>query len=210
MKSDLDYRLEAQNLKTLGINLAEYRHIVVPQPIDDYTTSRVLTMEYIGGSKITTLSPLVRIEINGIELAEELFEAYLKQILVDGFFHADPHPGNILLTDDCSIALLDLGMVGRIAPGLQEALLKILLAVSEGRSQDAADQMIDISEKKDDFDERTFNRRVTDLIGRHRTMQLHQIAVGRIVMEMNKAAADSGIRAAGGSLHAGEDTAEPG
>jgi predicted unusual protein kinase regulating ubiquinone biosynthesis (AarF/ABC1/UbiB family) len=192
---ELDYRQAAQNLKILGANLAEFKRIVVPQPIDDYTTSRVLTMEYIGGSKITKLSPIVRIEINGVELAEQLFAAYLKQILVDGFFHADPHPGNILLTDDCSIALLDLGMVGRIAPPLQEALLKILLAVSEGRSSDAAAQMIEISEKKEDFDERSFNRQVAELVGRNRTMMLQQVAVGRMVMEMNKMAADSGIRA---------------
>ncbi len=92
---ELDYRQEAQNLRTLGKNLAEFKHIIVPQPVEDYTTSRVLTMEYIEGHKITALSPVVRTEINGKELAEELFQAYLKQILGDGFFHADPHPGNI-------------------------------------------------------------------------------------------------------------------
>src|ERR1039457_5378768 len=99
-------------------------------------------------------------EIDGSELAEELFKAYLKQILVDGFFHADPHPGNVLLTQDSSIVLLDLGMVARLTPTLQDGLLKILLAISEGRGDDVASGMIAISEKKDDFNEHDFVRTI--------------------------------------------------
>ena len=72
----------------------------MPLPVGDYTTSRVLTIDYIRGEKITKLSPLVRTEIDGEVLAEQLFRAYLQQILVDGFVHADPHPGNVFLTDD--------------------------------------------------------------------------------------------------------------
>ncbi|MGH7968678.1 MAG: ABC1 kinase family protein, partial [Limisphaerales bacterium] len=94
---ELDYRREAANLITLGTNLREFQRLVVPQPIPDYSTRRVLTMEYIEGIKITELSPLARLDLDGTALAEELFQAYLKQILVDGVFHADPHPGNVLL-----------------------------------------------------------------------------------------------------------------
>ncbi len=90
---ELDYRQEARNLLTLNVNLKNFHRIVVPTAIEDFTTSRVLTMEYITGQKITALSPLARMELMGAELAEELFRAYLQQILVDGFFHADPHPG---------------------------------------------------------------------------------------------------------------------
>lgn len=191
---ELDYRLESQNLRTLGANLAEFKRIIVPQPIEDYTTSRVLTMEYIGGHKITTLSPLAKMEIDGSELAEELFKAYLKQILVDGFFHADPHPGNILLTDDSSIALIDLGMVGHLSPRLQEGLLGLLMAISEGRGEDAADQMVAISEKKDEFDEKAFTRQVAGLVEQNREKTLQQISMGKMVLEMNRMAVDSGIR----------------
>lgn len=191
---ELDYRQEAQNLITLGANLQEFRRIVVPQPIDDYSTSRVLTMEFIGGYKLTALSPLVRTEIDGKGLAEVLFQAYLKQILVDGFFHADPHPGNALLTEDCSIALLDLGMVARVSPRMQDSLLQIILAISEGRGEDAARIMISISEKKDDFDEHAFVRNAVEVIGRYKEMSLRQVAVGKVVMEVSKMAADAGIR----------------
>ena len=192
---ELDYRQEARNLSTLGANLLEFPGIVVPTPIEDFTTSRVLTMEYIRGKKITELSPLARLDFKGADLAEELFHAYLKQILVDGFFHADPHPGNVLLTDDHRIALLDLGMVGHITPQLQENLLQLLLAVSDGRGDDAAAIAIKISELKEDFSEQTFRRRVASLVSENQGAQMGQIQVGRVVLDITQIAADSGLRA---------------
>jgi predicted unusual protein kinase regulating ubiquinone biosynthesis (AarF/ABC1/UbiB family) len=191
---ELDYRQEARNLITLGANLLEFPGIVVPTPIEDFTTSRVLTMEYIRGKKITELSPLARLDIKGADLAEELFHAYLKQILVDGFFHADPHPGNVFLTDDHRIALFDLGMVGHITPQLQENLLQLLLAVSDGRGDDAAGIAIKISELKEDFSENTFRQRVAALVGEHQGSQMNQIQVGRVVLEITQISGDSGLR----------------
>ncbi len=91
--AELDYRQEAQNLIRLGKNLERYERLIVPQPVEDYTTSRVLTMDYVRGTKITSFSPLARLEMDGKVLADDLFKAYLDQVLVDGFFHADPHPG---------------------------------------------------------------------------------------------------------------------
>src|SRR5207249_2334636 len=121
---ELDFKREAGNLVRLGSSLREFEKIIVPEPIEDYTTSRVLTMEYIPGKKITDVSPLRLLEIDGMALSEELFRAYLKQVLIDGFFHADPHPGNVFLTEDNRIALLDLGMVSHISDRFQENLLR--------------------------------------------------------------------------------------
>jgi predicted unusual protein kinase regulating ubiquinone biosynthesis (AarF/ABC1/UbiB family) len=106
-------------------------------PVDGFTTSKVLTMEYISGQKVTSFVPLRRPKIRGPELALELFRAYLKQILIDGFYHADPHPGNVFLTDDGRIALIDLGMVARISDGMQKKLLRLTLSISEGRTDEA-------------------------------------------------------------------------
>ena len=152
-------------------------------------------MEYIRGRKITELSPLVRLDFKGAELAEELFHAYLKQILVDGFFHADPHPGNVFLTDDYRIALLDLGMVGYISPQLQENLLQLLLAVSDGRGDEAAAMAMKISESKDTFSENTFRQRVAGLVGEYQGSKMDQIQVGRIVLEITQISGENGCRA---------------
>ena len=113
-------------------------------------------MEYIAGKKITALNPLRLLEIDGSLLADELFSAYLKQFLVDGIFHADPHPGNVFLTDDDRIALLDLGMVGRVTRTFQDNLLRLLLAISEGRGEVAAEAAIKMGEPKENFDRKEF------------------------------------------------------
>src|SRR5688500_13736463 len=130
LMAELDYRKEAENLKTLGELLAEYDRIVVPQPVDDYTTASVLTMDLVEGRNIGSLGPLAQMELDGGPLAEQLFRAYLDQILVHGFVHADPHPGNVLLTTDGDLALIDLGMVVRVSPALQDHLIRLLAAVS--------------------------------------------------------------------------------
>src|SRR5437868_3489450 len=155
---ELDYRQEANNLTTIGGHLKEFARIIVPEPIADYSSSRVLTMQYVHGEKITDLSPLTRMEFDGGALAEELFRAYLQQILVDGFFHADPHPGNVLLTDDGRLALIDLGMVGYVTPRMQDYLLQLLLSVSEGRPDEAATYAIKLGQTREEFDETAFRR----------------------------------------------------
>jgi predicted unusual protein kinase regulating ubiquinone biosynthesis (AarF/ABC1/UbiB family) len=192
--AELDYRREAQHLTTLADNLAEFERIVVPRPVLDYTTPRVLTMDYIEGNKINSVSPVALLEVDGTALAEELFRAYLKQIFIDGFFHADPHPGNVFITPDGRIGLLDLGMVDRLGPRLQEQLLQMVLAVSEGRADDAADVAIKISETTEDFQEKEFRRRVEEVVAMTQDATLGELQVGKVFLDMAKHAGETGIR----------------
>ena len=192
--NELDYRREANNLNTLADNLAEFDRLVVPRPVIDYVTPRVLTMAYIDGVKINSLSPVALLELDGQELAEQLFRAYLKQIFVDGFFHADPHPGNVFITTDGRVALLDLGMVARLAPRLQEQLLQMALAISEGRTDEVADVAIKIGDPSDEFDEKVFRENVDDVVLETQNATLGEIQVGKVVLDMAKRAGESGIR----------------
>jgi predicted unusual protein kinase regulating ubiquinone biosynthesis (AarF/ABC1/UbiB family) len=191
---ELDYRLEARNLTMLADQMSELDRILVPRPVEDYVTSRVLTMEFVHGRKITSLSPLAKLEIDGAPLAEELCRAYLRQILVDGFFHADPHPGNVLLTDDGRIALIDLGMVGQMAPAMQEDLLKLVLAVSEGRGDDAADAVIKIGTPLPDADPGRLRRRVAEMVLAFQGLRMKEIALGRFLFDAAHEASDAGYR----------------
>jgi len=191
---ELDYRQEAHNLSAFREQLRDFPHLIVPAPITDYSSSRVLTMEYVPGTKITKMSSLSRMEFDGEILAEELFRAYLKQILVDGFFHADPHPGNVFITPDCRIALLDLGMVGRIMPRLQEDLLQLLIAISEGHGEDASQIAIKIGQPRRDFDQTEFTRRISEIVARQKTATVEEMQVGRLVLEVTRCAAESQIR----------------
>ena len=193
IQQELNYVREAQNLITLGRNLAEFDLIYVPQPILDYSTRSVLTMEQVKGRKITLISPLTRLDTPGAPLIEELFRAYLKQVLVDGIFHADPHPGNVFLTDDGRIALLDLGMVGHTTPAMQENLLKLLIVISEGKSEDAASHLIRMSQRAKDFDAPEFRRRINQLIALSHNQGVQDINVGRTMLELSQHAAESGL-----------------
>ena len=191
---ELDFTIEANNLHTIGQNLSEFEEIVIPEPIDDFTTTRVLTMEYISGKKITALNPLRLLEIDGGLLAEELWSAYLKQFLVDGLFHADPHPGNVFLTDDDRIALIDLGMVGRVTRSFQDNLLRLMLAISEGRGEAAGEAAIKMGEPKEGFDRETFKRRITDLVAEHGDAVLSRLNAGRVTLEITRISADCWFR----------------
>lgn len=191
--NELDYTREATNLATLRANLQEFGRILVPEPVDDYTTSRVLTMEFVEGRNITKLSPLARMEINGADLAEELFRAYLKQVLEDGFFHADPHPGNVFLTDDGRIALIDVGMVGRLSPELQDGMLRMLLAMTDGRGRDTADIAIELGERTEVFDREGFRDEIGRLVLEHFSGKGDQMPIGSIMLEQTRAAGDHGL-----------------
>ena len=191
---ELDFTVEANNLHTIAENLAEFDNIVIPEPIDDFTTTRVLTMEYISGKKITALNPLRLLEIDGGSLADELWSAYLKQFLVDGIFHADPHPGNVFVTDDDRIALLDLGMVGRVTRTFQDNLLRLLLAISEGRGEMAAEAAIRMGEPKEGFDRASFERRITDLVADNSDAVLSRMNAGRVTLDITRISADCWFR----------------
>jgi ubiquinone biosynthesis protein len=191
---ELDYLQEANNLVALRHNLQDYPQLVVPAPIMDYTTSRILVMELVKGTKLDQLSPVVRLEVHGAELARELHRAYLHQILVDGFFHADPHPGNVLLTPDHRLALLDLGMVGYLPPMLQEQLLKILLAFADGQGEEAAELLARIGDLQPDFDHGRFRRHVAQQVAQHRQSKLEDLQVGKVLLEAAQASAEVGAR----------------
>jgi ubiquinone biosynthesis protein len=191
---ELDYIQEGGHLVVLKRNLASFERLVVPAPVEDYTTSRVLTMEYVAGTKITALSRAVLLEVDGAGLVEELYAAYLKQVLVDGFFHADPHPGNVLLTEDGRLGVLDLGMVARVTPRMQDALLQILLGGSDGQADVVATYAMKLGQPRDSFDEAAFRRRVADLVARSADSAAEPVEVGRMVLELARLSAESRLR----------------
>lgn len=191
---ELDYRSEAEHLRRLSDDLAHFERILIPLPVADYTTSKVLTMELVRGRKITELSPLVRLELDGHELADDLFRAYLEQVLVNGFFHADPHPGNVFLTDDRRIALIDLGMVAYVAEEQQELLLRLLLALADGRGGEVADLAEDLAGGEAAGDRDAFRRRISRLVSEHQESRTSDLQLGRVLTEVSGLCAEHGIR----------------
>ncbi len=193
IQQELNYDREAHNLIMLGKNLEEFKLIQVPQPVPDYYTRSLLTMEEVVGKKITSLGPLGQLDLNGGPLAEELFKAYLQQVLIDGLFHADPHPGNVFVTTDGRIALIDLGMVGHTTAAMQDGLLKILMAISEGKGEAAADVAIELSEKLEEFNAPEFRKSITQLVALQRGQGLAELNVGRSLLSVSGIARANGL-----------------
>ena len=144
---ELDYRREASNLRLMAAQLSGFERIVVPLPVDDFTTSRILTMDYVEGRSVTSIGPLARVDVDFSVLSEELIGAYLDMVLVQGVFHADPHPGNLLLTTDGRLALIDLGMIARVSPEAQGHLLRLLLAMSSADGGAATEALEHLGEQ---------------------------------------------------------------
>jgi predicted unusual protein kinase regulating ubiquinone biosynthesis (AarF/ABC1/UbiB family) len=191
---ELDYQREAANLVALGTNLADHPRIHVPQPVPDYCSSAVLTMDHLDGRSVGAIGPLGLMEVDGPALARALFSAYLDQVLVHGLFHADPHPGNVLVTSDGDLGLLDLGMVARVDPEMQDSLLSLLLALGEGHGKDAADVAISVGRPLDGFDPGRFRRQAADLVNRQAGQAVSDLQVGTMVAELTQTAARNGLR----------------
>jgi ubiquinone biosynthesis protein len=191
---EMDFRNEARNLETLAENLAEFERIVIPRPVESYTSSRVLTMDLIRGRKVTSLSPLSLMELDRERLANDLFRAYLKQILVDGFFHSDPHPGNVFITDDGRLALIDLGQVATVSPEMRESLMKLVLAVAEGDASEAASILLDLSEPERDADTAGFRDAVTSTVMLSEGRSASDIALGAVLLGLTGVAGKHHIR----------------
>ena len=193
MLHELDYLREANNLVTLGINLKDYRRLIVPQPVPDYTTSRVLTMEYVKGKKITSVSPLKKTENDYLPLIDELIEAYLKQIVSDGFVHADPHPGNIHLLENEKIALMDLGMVAQFSKQMKEHLLRLLLGLSKDDGEEIADILLNMSDLTEQATDKEFRREISIMVQESSNSTAKDMQTGKLLIQMNRSAAMNGI-----------------
>lgn len=125
---ELDYLQEGKHAEIIARNSLDIEQVLIPKIYWDHTTKRVLTMEYMQGIKISNYDELDRAGINREQVARQLVQIYCQQIFVDGFFHADPHPGNLFVTDGGKIILIDFGMTGSITDELKQQLTK--LAVS--------------------------------------------------------------------------------
>ncbi|WP_332021033.1 ABC1 kinase family protein [Kaistella sp.] len=192
--NELDYVKEAENLIALGENTRKYAKIVIPQPVEGYSTSKILTMNYIDGQKITSISPISRIETNYKPLVDELVAAYLKQIIFDGFAHADPHPGNVHLTKDNRIALMDLGMVAKFGPDLRENILKLLIAISKYNGEETANTLLKMSDYDKNADLAGFRKEINRLVLDSQNKTAKDLQTGRLLIQMNKVAAEKSIK----------------
>lgn len=193
--AELDYDLEADHLERFHERLSVYPELVVPLPLRDLCSRRVLVMELVRGTKVTALGGLRRTEHDYASLASSLLRGYLDQIFVHGEIHADPHPGNMLVTADARLAVFDLGMVAHVPPKQREHLLKLLFSAIDGRGEEVAGETIDMSIRLEDFDEVRYVREVGYLVARYAAHGNSQaMSEGRLMMELARLGMACGLR----------------
>ena len=190
---ELDYRREARNLLTFRELTKDYDLLLVPEPVMDLTTPRVLTMDWIEGRKVTDVGPLGLMDVDARPIVEQLFRCYLRMILDDGVLHADPHPGNLILTDDGRLALIDLGMVAHVPPRLQDKVVKLLLAISDGDGEEAALVLAGMGHPLDSYDAAAFRSDVSHLVSEAASAGPDAQA-GSVLVELSRLSGVHGLR----------------
>ncbi len=185
LQRELDFEREAANIKRMGEILETYPRLDVPAVYDDLTSTRLLVMEEIRGSAVSSAPEGDARK----EAARELLESYYQQILTEGFFHADPHPGNLMWWNE-RIYFLDFGMVGEIGPDLRDDMMLLLMAFWQedvGFLMDVT-LMLSGGSGRADLDVERFRGELGDLLARYRNVALREIQLGPILQEMTEIA----------------------
>jgi predicted unusual protein kinase regulating ubiquinone biosynthesis (AarF/ABC1/UbiB family) len=190
---ELDYTREARNLERFRDLTADYEHLVVPAPLRELSTSTVLTMEFVEGRKVTDIGPLGLLDLDARPVVEELFACYLRMILDAGVLHADPHPGNLLLTPDGRVALIDLGMVATVPPRIQTHVVKLLLAISDGDGEETAAVLASMGHPLPTYDAARFREDVSHLVSS--AVELGgDLQAGSVLVELSRLSGVHGLR----------------
>lgn len=187
---ELDFRQEAANIERMGGVIEEYPRLAVPAVHRDISTSRLLVMQEVQGVPISRApeGPARK------EAARQLLESYYKQILVDGFFHADPHPGNLMWWND-TIYFLDFGMVGEVGPEMREQLMLLLMAFWQSDVAFLTDVSLMLAGAIDrsDLNVDAFQAEIGELMAEYRTANLADIQLGPILQEMTEISLRHGV-----------------
>jgi ubiquinone biosynthesis protein len=184
---ELDFRREAENIERMGSVIGGFSRLRVPVVHAEYSTSRLLVMQDIGGGPAASApeGPARR------DAARQLLESFYKQILVDGFFHADPHPGNLMWQpEEETLYFLDLGMIGEVGPDLREHMMLLLMAFWQQDVGFLTDVtlMLTGAINRTDLDVEAFQEELGALMARNRGVSIKEIQLGPVLQEMTEIA----------------------
>lgn len=172
---ELDYVKEGRNADRFRFNFKTWRAVRVPKIYWSHTSTRVLTLEFIRGTKVVDLEGLRARRISAVKVNRLLVRTYLKQLLEDGFFHADPHPGNLLVMDSGHLAFFDFGMVGRISPQLQTQMIDAFFHVVGRDVQGLGQDIINLDFLKPGVDPETVRPVVERLFQSYLNLKLGDV-----------------------------------
>jgi len=186
LQKELDYVAEGKNAELFNKNFSKNNKVYIPQVYWEYTTTSVLALEYIDGLKLSEadLSQREVLSFDPASLANILVDAVLQMVLEDGFFHADPHPGNLVVLEENVLGLLDFGMVGRISAEERQQFASLVMGMLEHNSERIIDAMFNLGFVADDVDFKALRREVDRLRDKYYQMPLEEINLGKAINEV--------------------------
>ena len=194
LEREIDYTLEAANLERFSLNFLDDDTIYIPKIFREYTTTRILTTEFIEGIKVSDLDAL---DQNGLDrklITTRGADICLKQIFYDGFFHADPHPGNIIVLPNNVVCLIDFGMVGSVDRQTREDFVDLIDSVVHRNETRTTQVLLKLTSWDKEPNMRVLERDVADFLGQHLYKPLKYIQVGKLLQQILVLAARHQLR----------------
>jgi len=184
LESELDYTLEAAHMERFAMQFSGDTSIYVPKVYGEATTKRMLTMEYIHGIKASEIESLEKKGLDRKEIARRGFDLIMKQIFIHGFFHADPHPGNVFVLDDNVICFLDFGMMGRINRESREDFADLLMSVVHQDETKAAYFLVALTISNEEIDFHALEKDMAEFIDHHFFRPLKEMELGKLLHQL--------------------------
>jgi predicted unusual protein kinase regulating ubiquinone biosynthesis (AarF/ABC1/UbiB family) len=191
---EMDYERERRMLEEIGENLGDNPNVRVPVALPELSTRRVLTMEYVNGTKISQLDNLDQLGVDRTQLAKTLQRVYLQMIIDDGVFHADPHPGNLAVQNDGTVVFYDFGMSGRVDPFIQEKIVDFYLAVARQDTDAILDTLIEMGTLSPEADREVMSNVMELAIADARGEDIEQYRVQQIIEQVEDTIYDFPLR----------------
>ncbi len=181
---ELDFEREERNLEQFARNFAGDKTVRFPRVFPELCTNRVLTMELLAGVSLREPAELDRLPISREELARRGATAWMEMIFRDGFYHADPHPGNLLVMEDGTIGVMDCGMVGRIDEGLRESIEELLVTIANLDAVGLARVLTRLCAPPPGFDEAAFTADLADFVSYYGSQPIERFQLGGALNEV--------------------------
>lgn len=194
LRAELDYTIEGRNAEKISNQSGNDPLLCVPKVFWEYSTKKVLTMEYVEGVKFNELEKLKKMGYNSEILAERLAKTIFHQIFIEGFFHGDPHPGNVFVLPGEVIALIDFGMVGRLTPEMKYHFSSLIIALMRQNAEGVIKSILRMGLVPDDVNMVQLRYDVEQLREKYYGVPLSQISLGEAVNDLFRAAFRHRIR----------------
>jgi ubiquinone biosynthesis protein len=184
LEKEIDYRIEATNMERIARRFLDLPHVYIPAVFREFTTSRVLTTELIEGIKISKIESIVEAGLDQKIIADRVVGWVLKQAFEHGFFHADPHPGNIFVLADNVICLVDYGMMGLVDRATREAFIDLIDSVVHQQEVKTTQVLLNLTDWDEEPDIRALEREIADFMGRHFYKPLKDMEIGKLLQDL--------------------------